>query len=332
MAVKDILDEIDTDVTDIINTSFEYSNTTNVPNRGDTSLSFERGETKRGKTLTTCVLYVDIRNSVELTIKHQNVTMGKIYTAFAKAVLKAAKYHSGHIRNIIGDRVMVVFPSTNCFTNAVDCAITINHIASKIINQKFPNVDFKCGIGIDYGDLRVIKVGITRRGTEGTENRSLIWAGYPANFASRLTDVANKKIEEKVYEVTRNPINPLALGGFGFLNILGNGNRTPNYNEPLYLDTRETINLTPEEFAETIHSHDDGTLFMSGGRVISFSKRVNTIEYPAILMTEAVYNGFRRANPTRKSIVENYWTLQRGQIKNVISQIYGGKVIWELTN
>ena len=67
---------------------------------------------------------------------------------------------------------------------------TINHIAQKIINNRFPTVDFKCGIGVDYGEMRVIKVGIPRRGNEGTENRSLVWSGYPANYASRLTDIA----------------------------------------------------------------------------------------------------------------------------------------------
>ena len=123
MAIKTILDEIDADVLDVYNTTFEYANTISVPNRSDTQLTFEKGVAKKGKLLKTCVLYVDIRNSIGLTVKHQNVTMGKVYTAFTKAVLKAARHHNGHIRNIIGDRVMIVFPSVNCITNAVDCAV-----------------------------------------------------------------------------------------------------------------------------------------------------------------------------------------------------------------
>jgi class 3 adenylate cyclase len=192
MAISNLIQEIHTDVDDVIQTQFEYSSTNLVPYRSDNFLTFERNVTKRGKILSTCVLYVDIRDSVELTKKHESLTMGKIYTAFSKAVIKAAKHYSGHIRNIIGDRIMIVFPSSNCFTNAVDCAITINHIAKFVINTAFTNVNFKCGIGIDYGDLKIIKVGIQRRGHEGIENRSLVWAGHPANIASRLTDVANK--------------------------------------------------------------------------------------------------------------------------------------------
>ena len=67
---------------------------------------------------------------------------------------------------------MVVFPISNCIINAVNCAITINHI-SQMINRIFSNVDFHCGIGIDYGEMRVIKVGIERKGDENAENKGL---------------------------------------------------------------------------------------------------------------------------------------------------------------
>ena len=189
---KELYEEIQGDVEDVVKTSFIHNSTKIVPNLADEGLTYERGQEKKGKVINTCVLYVDIRNSVTLTKKHNNTTMGRVYTAFTKAVLKTARYHNGHTRNIIGDRVMIVFPNENCFTNAVDCAISINHIVKNIINKKFPDVDFKCGIGVDYGELRVIKVGIQRRGEEHGENKGLVWVGYPANHASRLTDNANK--------------------------------------------------------------------------------------------------------------------------------------------
>jgi adenylate cyclase len=61
------------------------------------------------------VLFVDIRNSVKLNEKHQTQTMGRIYTAFTKAILKIAYHHNGFVRNIIGDRVMIVFSSGKLF-------------------------------------------------------------------------------------------------------------------------------------------------------------------------------------------------------------------------
>lgn len=332
MQIKELIEEIITDVSDVATTTFEFSQTRVVPNRSDSQLTFERNITKRGKILKTCVLYADIRDSVALTEKHHSLTMGKIYTAFTKAVLKAAKYHSGHIRNIIGDRVMIVFPSENCFTNAVHCAISINHIAREVIRPKFPGVDFKCGIGIDYGDLKVIKVGVQRRGHEGTENRSLVWTGYPANLASRLTDVANKNIDETIYEVKRNPIN---FAKFSTLYFLPESNIFKNYGgdaskEPTYLSKIETIELSPEDFANSISMGSDGSLFMTGGKLISFTKKIRQISFSEILLSREVFNGYKAANPQSNDILADYWKLQKSKIKNVNKPVYGANLIWTI--
>jgi len=191
--MQGMISEIEEDILDLKDKGFVFVNTTDVPSRDDSSFTFERGEDKRGKEIYTCVLFVDIRNSVQLTKSHSSETMGRIYTIFSKSMLKLAKHHNGSVRNIIGDRVMIVFPSENCFLNAVNCAISINHIAASI-DRIFSDVNFKCGIGIDYGQLKVIKVGLHRRGTENVDNKNLVWTGYPANLASRLTDVANKVV------------------------------------------------------------------------------------------------------------------------------------------
>lgn len=325
--VEKIIEEIEKDVIDVINTEFTYYIANVVPQRNDPQLTFESGVQKKGKVIKTCVLYVDIRDSVALTEKHHNVTMGKIYTAFTKAVSKVARHHNGHVRNIIGDRVMIVFPVSDCFTNAVDCAISINHIAQFVINKQFKNVDFKCGIGIDYGDLRIIKVGIQRSFPENTENKGLVWAGYPANIASRLTDNACKTIKETYYEVVRNPINYSSI--FGELNYFPLSDPIVK-KQPLYSTKIETVEMTPEEFAASIAANSVGELFMSGGNLIRFSKKAKTINFPSILMTEEVYKGFKSANPNRQSIKVNLWTEQKHNIKNVSSKIYGGNVTWVL--
>jgi len=328
MAVKETIQEIDELVADVIKTGFVYNPTNLVPKIDDPQLTYESGAEKKGKSINTCVLYVDIRNSVQLTIDHPN-SMGKVYTAFTKAVLKAARFHDGHIRNIIGDRIMIVFPSANCYTNAVDCAISINHIAKFIINPKF-KIDFKCGIGIDYGEMKVIKVGIERKGLENNENKGLVWSGKPANIASRLTDNANKTITETYFEVKRNPLNP----AYWYRGLGAKGSNLPwtpvPQNEPQYLTTIETVNMSSKEFANSIHNFSSGELYMTGGKFISFTKKETTYDYPAILMTEAVFNGYKSANPFSNDIKENQWTLQKHQIKNVVTKIYGSSTIWTI--
>ena len=196
MELKEFMTNMRNMINDVRVKGFSYSTSLNVPSLSDCDLTYESGDAKKGKCIETCVLFVDIRNSVELTRKHNSETMGRIYTAFTKGVLNAAREYNGYVRNIIGDRVMVVFPVSNCFVNAVNCAITINHI-SQMINEVFTSVDFHCGIGIDYGEMRVIKVGIERRGNENAENKGLVWVGKPANLASRLTDFAGKTVEDE---------------------------------------------------------------------------------------------------------------------------------------
>lgn len=333
MAIKDIIGEIEKEVIDVTKTNFIHNDTTIVPGIEDGQLTYENGKDKRGKKIQTCVLYVDIRNSVALTEKHHTQTMGRIYTAFTKAVLKIARHHGGHTRNIIGDRVMIVFPSNDCFTRAVDCAISINHIAKYVINKQFTGVDFKCGIGIDFGELRVIKVGIQRYGTENGENKGLVWVGYPANIASRLTDIANKNIEEIYFEVVKNPINSQHL-----LNLLGTfspKNPLPKVQylpyAPLYSTAEETIEMTTEEFISKIGNYKDKELSISGGgRLVRFTKKARKIEYFPILMTEIVYKGFKNANPERSSVKNGYWKEQNHKIKNVSGKVYGGDVHWQI--
>jgi adenylate cyclase len=314
MAVKNILEEIERDVIDVTNTNFVHHDTRVVPSATDSELTYESGKVKKGKKIETCVLYVDIRNSVALTEKHNTYTMGRIYTAFTKAVLKVARHHNGHTRNIIGDRVMIVFPSKDCYTNSIECAISINHISHIIIKKHFTGVDFKCGIGIDFGELRVIKVGIQRYGSENGENKGLVWVGNPANIASRLTDIANKNIEETYFEFIR-----YSKKQNGFRYIYG-------------FDSIEISELTPAELADMIYTSSNVGFDITEGKNIKLEKKVRINNFKSILMTEKVYEGFKIANPDKKSTTDLFEAEQINKIKEYEGQIYGGDVIWNTYN
>jgi class 3 adenylate cyclase len=329
MGMKEILEEIDKDIADVVGTNFIHNLTSIVPNLEDVGLTYERGQEKKGKLINTCVLFVDIRNSVALTEKHHTQTMGRIYTAFTKAVLKVARYHGGHTRNIIGDRVMIVFPCENCCTNAVDCAISINHIAKNIINKKIVGIDFKCGIGIDLGELRVIKVGIQRRGTEKGENKGLVWVGKPANIVSRLTDNANKTFKETLYKVERYPFNPFRfpqlLHSIYGLGALKQPNTSP------YSPIKQSVIMSSEEFAKEVTINSSGKFDMLGGKFISFKRNEITYDYPSILITEAVYKGLKKDNATRNDILGGLWKEQKHNIKDVSGKIYGSNLNWKVS-
>ncbi|NLU94883.1 adenylate/guanylate cyclase domain-containing protein [Chitinophaga sp. Ak27] len=322
MSVKSIIDEIEADVADVIDTQFGYSPTFIVPSPDDPSLSYERGKQKSGKVLSTCVLYVDIRNSVTLNDAHKPIRMAKIYTAFIKAVIKAGREHGGHTRNIIGDRVMIVFPAKDCFVNAVECAITINHVVKYILKPEFAPVDFKCGIGVDFGELKILKVGIQRNGTEGPQNKGLVWAGYPANVASRLTDVANKKMSEEYYYVVRNPINPRAIQSPYVYRLQSLGLKY-DPKAPYYLTSTETVKMTESEFAKSFFSGFNGYSTLHG-RMISFQRKTEEFSYSPILITDRVLNGLKKIKPAES----HFWKEQQHKIKNVDCKVYGADIHW----
>lgn len=324
MASKTFLEEINGDVKDIINTKFEFTVTDaqQVPSYEHSSLTFENGVTKKGKTIETCILYVDIRNSVALNNQHQKETMGKLYTAFTKAVLSIVDYHGGSVRNIIGDRVMAVFPPKDCFTHAVDCAVSINTVATRIINHHFKLNEFKCGIGIDYGNMLVLKNGIIKQGHDRTAYKNLVWIGRPANIASRLTDIANKEVTSTRFKVYYNPYN---FSRFGLGGLYGS---TGNNNGPIYQNNVAIDDITDVEFAQKISWNDVLNMCYSGGKFIKFEKNEIKTKFKGILMTDEVFKGFKNANPGRDSIVKGYWTEQKNEVKDYSGKVYGGEPYW----
>lgn len=317
---KEVIETIIQDIKDLNRTKFSYTKTGAVPSLNESSLTFGTGGEKKAKIIETCVLFVDIRDSVKLTLKHTAEEMGKIYTSLTNAVLRAADNHNGIVRNIIGDRVMLVFPSLDCITNSINCAITINH-AAKEINKVFTSIDFKCGIGIDYGELKVIKVGIPKRNDERDENRGFVWVGKPANIASRLTDAANKTLTNEVYKVTKEKFQPLDwshLLGHKPKGLLGAfGTSSPLSEVPT------TEEMTGEKFADSLHNPVDGKISLMLDKFIRFKKEKKEIHYPAILITDNVY--VQMNNDKTKT----FFTEISHKIKDVKSKVYGANLHWE---
>lgn len=310
--MKKTIDDIEFLIDDVLNTDFEFNPTEEIPTTNNSGLTFESGEIKKGKEIETTVMFVDIRNSVSMVEKHWDKTMGRVYTAFTKAVIKSAHKHNGLVRNIIGDRVMIVFPSKNCFINAVHCAVTINHICNYLLPKKFPKVDFKCGIGIDYGRLRVIKVGVQKQGDEKEENKGLVWVGYPANIASRLTDVANKQIDETYFEVQKRKVV--------FNRILGR-----------FIDSTEKVEFSAREFAEQIDSSDGKTVWINDfDNIQGFTQKKKNLNVMPILVSEALFNGYKLENPDCNSFKNDFWSELKYPLKNVKCKVYHSNMWWIL--
>jgi adenylate cyclase len=334
MALKDLFSEINTSVRDILAMDFELTKTQSeyVPNHEDPGLTFDRGKTKKAKTIETCVLYADIRNSTMLSKQLPFKEMAKVYSIFTKSVMTIAEFYGGVVRNIIGDRVMVVFPQKNCFENAVDTAIAINTASSKIIAKHCDGITFSCGIGIDYGQKLVVKAGIPKHDPERSNYKNLIWISDSANIASKLTDIANKEIVQKMFRVTYNPINWMRFSGLsGLLARFGGSRLQPNVREPLYFSHQETKEITAEDFADKISMLDSGSYYFSDGDLKQFTKFEKKVKAAPILITEKVFEEYRKLNPQREAISKGWWSTQNVTIKEYTGKVYGANLVFQST-
>lgn len=319
-ALKDKLEEIKNDIKDVFSKDFSFLDTQNVPSLADRVLTYESGKAKRGETIETCVLFVDIRDSVRMNNSHYTKTMGKMYTAFVKAVLKMARHHGGYVRNIIGDRVMVVFPVFNCFKNAVECAISINHLA-RIMNDVFKGEDFKCGIGIDYGKMSVIKVGIEVHGEENSDNKGLVWVGTPANLASRLTDYANKTMVSEYWHVEGTAFK---LPSFYTYSNSFFGN------DPLLIPRRISQDYNTDDFLRILHVYDGSLHVLGFSRVEKCEKRTVRYSFSPILIAEKVYTEYNKLCHKDDSIEGVNWEKQECPIQDIGYCVYGADLYWNL--
>ncbi len=196
MEYADFFDELEEEVKDMNASYFEMeiTDTLYVPSQDDASLTFENFDTykKKVKTIETCVLFIDIRKSTKISLENDAQNMAKLYSSFGRSMVKIAEKTGGIVRNIIGDRVMVVFNHFGCCERAIETAILMNTVTKNIINKHFKDANIKCGIGIAYGSMLVTKCGTIKHGKENNHYKYLVWAGKTANISSKLTDSANK--------------------------------------------------------------------------------------------------------------------------------------------
>jgi hypothetical protein len=253
--------------------------------------------------------------------------MARLYTAFTKTILRIADHHGAVVRNIIGDRVMLVFPQDDCFRVAINTAISVNTASKYIINKLFANLKFEVGIGIDYGEMMIVKAGIPKKEPERTNYKNLIWIGKPANIASKLTDVANKQVKRTYFKVLYNAYNFYNLFPIkGLFSIPYSDQKTKN--DTMFNDSISEDLLTEIEFAEKIGYNDTLGITYSGGKFIKFTKEEKTNNDPPILMTEKVYEEFKAHYPNDNMIKENYLKVQQVIINDYTGKIYGGDVNW----
>ena len=346
-SLEDFKTEVSDEVAAILAADFTVTATAtkSVPHSGDPVITFPNLDAKTLKTkiLESCVLYIDIRRSTELNLQHKPHTVSKLYSAFVRAMTRCAQRNNGHVRGIIGDRVMCLFDSDNCFVDAVETAQSMNSVAKYVINKHFKANEVSCGIGIDYGRMLVTKTGFRRHGHEQQNYRSLVWLGRPANVASKLTDLAGKAGEtrqEPIVQVAQkpDPLMSLGLNALGALRFGGSSNgvlqalaQTPALASSV--DDWQWRDVELKEFIDGFEkNYVTGEWTHKLPRLQSFflSSRTVTIRSttPTILMTKAVFEGYKAARPDASSTKEGWYKERALKVSGYSGKVYGGDVIW----
>jgi adenylate cyclase len=345
LSISNARNEIEDEISTIFASDFalDVTPTSSVPHSDDSAITFPNLDLRhqRSKLIKTAVLYVDIRRSTNLNLDHREPTVAKLYSAFVRAMTRCAAEFGGYVRGIIGDRVMVLFDPSTAFTDAVDTATLMNSVCQHELNKYFKQDDVTCGIGIDYGRMLATKTGVRRHGYERPNYRALVWLGRPANVASKLTDLANKTThysrdivrEARVATVgigsLGNVLGAFAPGGAGF-GGLGNALSPFGLDQAMGggwiwedVELKEFVGRLTYDPATSTITHRDPSF-----RSFYLTTKERTTSTPPILMTKAVYEGFRKANPQRDSVQRGLWKPVSLFVPGYNGGIFGGGVIF----
>ena len=136
--------------------------------------------------LACSIMFVDMRNSADMTDKNGRKDMTKIYKMFAKLVITAIEENGGRVYQIMGDGMLCSFigdKNKNSGEKALNAAKTINEYLKDVYNEIVEESwKISCGIGIRTGH-----VFINRIGTRGKNKTCKV--AYPSsitNYACKL--------------------------------------------------------------------------------------------------------------------------------------------------
>ena len=141
------------------------------------------------KVIKTSVLHVDMRRSSDLLDIFDPIIALRVYKVFHAALVATARFKNGRVRTFAGDRIGVIFdlnkerPRSIAVETALLMEEMINNIVNPILSTNI-KYEIEYGIGIDYGQMFVGKIG-----QSGTDNNDLAWVGKAMNTASKLADI-----------------------------------------------------------------------------------------------------------------------------------------------
>ncbi len=161
---------------------------------------------KKAKKIKLCAFSIDLRKSSDLLLHHQKQTAGKIHKSFLAVASTVVLKYGGKIRSFQGDSILVFWPANfkSQIMNAVRAAMEIKWFLSKEFENlfgKYTKLDY--GIGIDWGEVYVIRAGISR----DSNNNDLVFIGKCVNFAVAIANLARSPSNIEVSTLVYNNLD-----------------------------------------------------------------------------------------------------------------------------
>ena len=193
------IEDLTNKVRDYLSGDYEIVETKGIPSVDNVSHG------KKAKKINLCAFSIDLRKSSDLLVQHQKQTAGKIHKAFLAVASSVVLKYGGKIRSFQGDSILVFWPANfkSQINGAVKAAMVIKwFLSSKFSSlfEKYSKLDY--GIGIDWGEVFVVRAGISR----DSNNNDLVFIGKCVNFA---VAIANQAKAPKNIEVSLSVYNNL---------------------------------------------------------------------------------------------------------------------------
>jgi len=193
------VEDLTNKVRDYLSGDYEIVETKGIPSVDNVSHG------KKAKKMNLCAFSIDLRKSSDLLFQHQKQTAGKIHKAFLAVASSVVLKYGGKIRSFQGDSILVFWPANlkSQINDAVKAAMAIKwFLSSKLSSlfEKYSKLDY--GIGIDWGEVFIVRAGISR----DSNNNDLVFIGKCVNLA---VAIANQAKAPKNIEVSLSVYNNL---------------------------------------------------------------------------------------------------------------------------
>jgi len=230
------IEDIENVIKDYLDGDYEIINLNGIPTVDNIGFG------KKAYKINLTTFSIDLRKSSQLLFDHHKQTAGKIHKAFLTAIVKTIRNYGGEIRDFQGDSILAFWGanSQSQIQKAVRAAFAIKWVLSDKLDiyfKKYESLNY--GIGIDYGEIYIIRAGEKRN----PNYNDLVYIGKSVNFA---VAIANQAERPKCIEISRRTYDNLNDELIYTKDEWGNKKNmwyesTVNWNNKEYLTTRSSF-------------------------------------------------------------------------------------------